>query len=215
MVTFLFFMFVHSSMVSWPLGCKAGYRATPTAPTSAAPQATPYDWTPGAVSAYPIPPSCNYTERAQLQRGINDAITLAAHARDHISRFGNSSQFYSKYFGQAPSAEAVADGHAGRGGHWRGENAADETPLEAMCGFGYTVAVGALNFYLGSDLIHRLYHLPKIGEAIVEHYADSYGGCKGCTGKLKTTASADPAARTGQLTATTAAAPSTTDSAGK
>lgn len=76
----------------------------------------------------------------------------------------------------------------GWGGHWRGENATDETvicplsyetrkPLEGMCGYGYTVASGKLNFYFAADLIHRLYHLPAIGETIVEHYADTYAEC--------------------------------------
>lgn len=76
----------------------------------------------------------------------------------------------------------------GWGGHWRGENATSETvicplsyttrhPLAAMCGLGYTVAAGELAFYFASDLVHRIYHLPAIGEAVVEHYADSYEDC--------------------------------------
>lgn len=76
----------------------------------------------------------------------------------------------------------------GWGGHWRGENATDETvicplsyttrmPLEGMCGYGYTVAAGKLNFFFAADLIHRIYHLPKVGETVVEHYADSYAEC--------------------------------------
>lgn len=50
-------------------------------------------------------------------------------------------------------------------------------PLEGMCGYGYTVASGKLNVFFAADLIHRLYHLPKIGETIVEHYADTYAEC--------------------------------------
>ncbi|KAF2114281.1 putative peptidase family-domain-containing protein [Lophiotrema nucula] len=77
----------------------------------------------------------------------------------------------------------------GWGGHWRGENASSETvicplsystrrPLEAMCGFGYEVANGATNFYFASDLLHRLYHVPKVGGyGIVEHYAGEYDEC--------------------------------------
>ncbi|KAF1994652.1 zincin [Amniculicola lignicola CBS 123094] len=76
----------------------------------------------------------------------------------------------------------------GWGGHWRGSNATSETvicqlsywtrhPLEAMCGLGYTVANGATNFYFASDLLHRLYHVPKIGEGAVEHYAGEYDEC--------------------------------------
>lgn len=43
-----------------------------------------------------------------------------------------------------------------------------------MCGFGYDVANGATNFYWASDLLHRLLHIPKVGEGIVEHYAGEY-----------------------------------------
>jgi hypothetical protein len=70
-------------------------------------------------------------------------------------------------------------------GHWRGVNASSETVicdrsyvvrrgLEGMCMFGYDVANGATNFYWASDLLHRLLHIPKVGEGIVEHYAGEY-----------------------------------------
>ncbi|KAI0476855.1 putative peptidase family-domain-containing protein [Xylaria cf. heliscus] len=178
---------------------------------SPTPQPPVYQWDAGATTIYPIHRSCNATERALLSRGLNDAISLATHAKDHILRFGNSSEFYSKYFGTSPTAEVIGwydkivsadrggiwfrcddiDGNCsqdGWGGHWRGENATQETvicplsyttrmPLEGLCGYGYSVASGALNFYFGSDLVHRLYHLPKIGEGIVEHYADTYSEC--------------------------------------
>lgn len=73
----------------------------------------------------------------------------------------------------------------GWAGHWRGENATGETvicelsyhtrwPLEAMCGFGYTVAGSPTNAYFGSDILHRLFHLPTVGEETAEHYADGY-----------------------------------------
>jgi hypothetical protein len=39
--------------------------------------------------------------------------------------------------------------------------------------FGYDVANGATNFYWASDLVHRLLHIPKVGEGIVEHYGDA------------------------------------------
>ncbi|KAF3011211.1 hypothetical protein E8E13_011618 [Curvularia kusanoi] len=74
-------------------------------------------------------------------------------------------------------------------GHWRGANASSETvicdrsyvvrrPLENFCMLGYDVANGATNFYWASDLLHRLLHIPKIGEGVVEHYggADEYPG---------------------------------------
>lgn len=76
----------------------------------------------------------------------------------------------------------------GWGGHWRGENATDETvicplsyttrqPLEALCGNGYTIANGKLATYFAADLMHRLYHTTKIGEGAAEHYADTYTEC--------------------------------------
>ena len=70
-------------------------------------QATPYNWLAGAVSEYPIHPSCNYTERRQLKEGLEDAIALATHAMEHVLRFGNLSPFFNKYFGKAPTAEVI------------------------------------------------------------------------------------------------------------
>jgi len=43
-----------------------------------------------------------------------------------------------------------------------------------MCGLGYTVANGPTNFYWASDLLHRLFHVPNVGEGAVEHYAGEY-----------------------------------------
>lgn len=37
--------------------------------------------------------------------------------------------------------------------------------------FGYDVANGATNTYWASDLLHRLLHIPKVGEGVVEHYS--------------------------------------------
>lgn len=59
------------------------------------------------MQEYPIHSSCNATEERQIRQGLNEAIELASHARDHISIFGNSSYFYRKYFGTAPSGEAI------------------------------------------------------------------------------------------------------------
>ncbi len=50
-------------------------------------------------------------------------------------------------------------------------------PLEGLCGYGYQVVTGKLNFHFGSDLIHRLLHIPSIGEGVAEHYADTYSEC--------------------------------------
>lgn len=172
---------------------------------------TAWQWDAGAVRDIPIHPSCNATERAQLQRGFADAIKYAQHAKDHIMRFGNSSDQYVRYFGNAPTAEAAGwydkivngdkkglwfrcddvDGNCsqdGWAGHWRGSNATMETvicplsyttrkPIEALCAFGYDIANGKLNTQFGIDLIHRLFHVPTVGEGVAEHYADTYAEC--------------------------------------
>ncbi|KAF1978992.1 zincin [Bimuria novae-zelandiae CBS 107.79] len=76
-------------------------------------------------------------------------------------------------------------GQEGWAGHYRGSNATSETvicplsyevrrPLEALCGFGWDIANGATNFYWASDLLHRLLHVPRVGEGVVEHYAEDY-----------------------------------------
>jgi hypothetical protein len=37
---------------------------------------------------------------------------------------------------------------------------------------GYNVANSATNYYWASDLLHRLLHIPQVGEGVVEHYND-------------------------------------------
>lgn len=39
---------------------------------------------------------------------------------------------------------------------------------------GYTVSGSETNTFWASDLLHRLYHLPAIGQNWIEHYADGY-----------------------------------------
>lgn len=75
--------------------------------TGAGAQATVYDWRAGAVRDYPIHSSCNATERALLNKGLDEAVELAAHAKDHVLRFGNTSELYNKYFGTAPTPEVI------------------------------------------------------------------------------------------------------------
>ena len=36
------------------------------------------------------------------------------------------------------------------------------------------MAAGATNAYFGSDLMHRLHHLPAFGEGFVEHFTETY-----------------------------------------
>lgn len=40
---------------------------------------------------------------------------------------------------------------------------------------GYNVANGATNYFWASDLVHRLLHLPSVGEGVVEHYIGEEG----------------------------------------
>ncbi|TEY31803.1 hypothetical protein BOTCAL_0776g00020 [Botryotinia calthae] len=72
-------------------------------------------------------------------------------------------------------------------GHWRGENATAETvicplsyqtrlPLTALCARGFDIATGRPANFWAPDLMHRLYHVPLIGEEIVDHHADGYLG---------------------------------------
>ncbi|KAL8975936.1 MAG: hypothetical protein Q9205_007964 [Flavoplaca limonia] len=165
-------------------------------------------WDEGATHDFVIHESCNSTEMIQLRKGLADAVILADHAKHHILRYGNSSDHYRKYFGDAPSGEAIGhyervingdkgnalfrcdnpDGNCEQpewGGHWRGENATNETvicplsystrrPLEQLCAMGYTVAESESNTYFGSDLLHRLYHMPAFGENYVDHFAETY-----------------------------------------
>lgn len=66
---------------------------------------TSVNWANGAVSEYEIHQSCNGTQNALLRQAITETEIIAGHARDHIQRFGNSSKYYTKYFGKSPTAE--------------------------------------------------------------------------------------------------------------
>ncbi|RHZ50825.1 hypothetical protein CDV55_100602 [Aspergillus turcosus] len=131
--------------------------ALPTSFSPISERATPHEpvlspWNAGAVTSYPIHSSCNATQRRQIEAGLDEAITLAQHAKAHILRWGNESEIYRKYFGNRPTMEAIGgydvvingdkgkvlfrcdnpDGNCaleGWGGHWRGENGTDETVI--------------------------------------------------------------------------------------
>lgn len=68
---------------------------------------TTWTWNAGGSNAWPIHESCNATEKALLTRGLDEAATLASHAKDHVLRYGNSSEFYQKYFGTAATGEVI------------------------------------------------------------------------------------------------------------
>lgn len=64
-------------------------------------------WNSNAVTEFPIHSSCNVTQHRQITQGLSETVELAAHARDHILRWGNESHIYRKYFGNRPSLEAI------------------------------------------------------------------------------------------------------------
>ncbi|KAF1808267.1 major allergen Asp f 2-like protein [Eremomyces bilateralis CBS 781.70] len=141
------------SVIASPLSARAVVVTVAETSVTGLPSATPYQWSPGAVTDIPIHSSCNATERTQLRRALNEAVKLASHAREHILRSGNQSPYYIKYFGNASTAEPIgwysrvvsADRgnmtfrcddpdqncatQAGWAGHWRGANATQETVI--------------------------------------------------------------------------------------
>jgi Putative peptidase family len=64
-------------------------------------------WDAGAVTEYQIHPSCNHTQSTQIALGLDEAIELAHHAKEHVLRCGNSSEHYRKYFGDEPRGEVI------------------------------------------------------------------------------------------------------------
>lgn len=46
--------------------------------------------------------------------------------------------------------------------------------LSTMCGLGYTVSKSETNTFWAADLMHRLYHVPAIGQNWIDHFADGY-----------------------------------------
>ncbi|GAB7361691.1 hypothetical protein MBLNU230_g1738t1 [Neophaeotheca triangularis] len=107
----------------------------------------------GGSKQFTIHNSCNTTQHHQLTTALNEMTLLAAHARDHILRWGHSSTFFNRYFGNASTAEPIGwysrivDAEKSQAiircddpdrncetqdawaGHWRGENATEETVI--------------------------------------------------------------------------------------
>lgn len=87
--------------------------ALPTPEASEGNQSQPFSqagltpWNAGAVNQFPIHSSCNATQRRQIELGLNETVTLAEHAKNHILRWRNESEIYRKYFGDRPSMEAI------------------------------------------------------------------------------------------------------------
>ncbi|KAF5023034.1 hypothetical protein F66182_4918 [Fusarium sp. NRRL 66182] len=187
---------------------------TSTKASSSSTQATGaghvYDWAEGWAKSYPIHQSCNSTLRRQLTTALDETVQLAQHAKDHILRHGHKSEFVQKYFGNASTSQPIgwydrvinadktgmlfrcddpdrncATQDAAWAGHWRGENATEETvicplsfeirrSLDSVCGLGYTVAESRLNTFWATDLLHRVLHVPTVSEEVVGHFAEEY-----------------------------------------
>lgn len=113
----VFLLLGASAVMAGPLAPRATVTVTHTEAMPVAPAATA--WNAGAVDNFPIHASCNATQRTMLQKGLNEAMTIVRHARDHILRYGNESELYTKYFGDAPTGEPIgwytkmADGDKG------------------------------------------------------------------------------------------------------
>ncbi|KAG7193341.1 uncharacterized protein KQ657_000757 [Scheffersomyces spartinae] len=115
-------------------------------------------WTDNWEKSFPIHTSCNQTKFNQLSAGLDEAMQIAAHARDHTLKYGNNSEIFRKYFGSGLPATVAGvfdsvvnaeksgmlfrcddiDGNCkfdGWAGHWRGENGTDET---VICDLSFT-----------------------------------------------------------------------------
>lgn len=68
-----------------------------------------HSWNEGAVTEYQIHSSCNETQSTQITAGLEEAMELAEHAKEHVLRWGNSSEHYQKYFGDQPRGEVIGN----------------------------------------------------------------------------------------------------------
>ncbi|KAL9117882.1 MAG: hypothetical protein Q9187_005577, partial [Circinaria calcarea] len=78
-----------------------------TVVAASTPSPAAFQWDSGAVADIPIHPSCNATQHTYIRNGLNEAIALAAQARDHLLRWGPNSPYKVKYFGNASTAEPI------------------------------------------------------------------------------------------------------------
>jgi hypothetical protein len=60
-----------------------------------------------SVKPFPIHASCNITLRRQLERGLDETVQLARHAKQHLLLHGHDSPFVRKYFGNWSTATAI------------------------------------------------------------------------------------------------------------
>lgn len=206
----LFNVLIAASVLQFSHGASTSNIAA-NLPTPPAPRPTSYQWDKDWVKDIPIHESCNNTEYIQLKQALEEVKLVSAHARDHALVHGNSSTIFQKYFTSAPVEDVVGvyekllnankkqmlfrcdnpDGNCdieGYAGHWRGENASDETvicelsfdsrkPLTKLCGDGYTVSGSKDSIYWAGDLLHRIFHVESFSQGLIDHFADDYSEC--------------------------------------
>ena len=67
-----------------PVGASdSPFTSTSPALASSTPAAPVYDWSSGYVSQFVIHPSCNSTERHEITSGLEQAVIIAKHAKEH------------------------------------------------------------------------------------------------------------------------------------
>jgi hypothetical protein len=64
-------------------------------------------WDASKIISWPIHSSCNASQARLIEQGLEEAVELARHAKQHILLWGNQSVTYRKYFGLAPPYEAI------------------------------------------------------------------------------------------------------------
>ncbi|KAK0613567.1 putative peptidase family-domain-containing protein [Immersiella caudata] len=123
-----------------------------------------------SITPFLIHASCNVTLRRQLERGLYETVQLARHAKQHPLLHGQGFPFAKKYFGNWSTATAIGwydrVASAGRGGtlfrcwagHWRGTS--EISP--------------PLNTYWATDLLHRIFHVPRVSKGFVDRFTEDY-----------------------------------------
>ncbi|EHL00472.1 putative Major allergen Asp f 2 [Glarea lozoyensis 74030] len=125
------------------------------------PVATAYDWISGYVSEFPIHSSCNTSERAEIYQGLQEAVLIAQHAKEHIQILttqvlvhGNNSELFKKYFGAGPTGPVLG---------WY-----DKIATANRAGVLFRCDDPDQNCATQDNIV---------GEGLVEHHADGYHGC--------------------------------------
>ncbi|KPM42187.1 hypothetical protein AK830_g4442 [Neonectria ditissima] len=141
------------SALASPVNVREASASKTTSASQASETTGVYDWSSGWTKGYTVHQSCNSTLRRQLADGLDEAVQLAQHAKDHLLRWGGESEFAQKYFGNGSTAGPIGwydrivnadktgvlfrcddpDRNCATqdewAGHWRGDNATAETVI--------------------------------------------------------------------------------------